>query len=211
MKITAISDTHSLHHKLKLPGGDLLIHAGDVCNRGTQQEAVNFMEWIEKQPYSHKVFIAGNHDFFFENFTQQEIQDRLPNNVFFLNDSGIEIKGIKIWGSPITPTFCNLAFNRDRGNEISTHWDKIPQDTDMLITHGPPYGFLDKTLKEAHVGCEDLAQKVIAIKPKFHIFGHIHEAHGLTKQDDTTYINVSSVDIEYKVREVSYCDFEIKL
>lgn len=209
MKITAISDTHSLHNQLSLPGGDMLVHAGDVCNRGTQQEAINFMEWIEKQPYTYKVFIAGNHDFFFENFTQQEIQDRLPKGVFFLNDSGIEIEGIKIWGSPITPTFCNLAFNKNRGNEIAKHWDKIPQDTDILITHGPPYGILDKILNGLHVGCEDLVQKIIAIKPKFHIFGHIHEAHGLTKQDDTTYINVSSVNMEYKVREVPYWDLEI--
>ena len=69
MQITTISDTHGLHHQLKLPGGDLLIHAGDVCNRGTQQEAANFIDWFEKQPYAYKVFIAGNHDFFFEHFT----------------------------------------------------------------------------------------------------------------------------------------------
>lgn len=211
MKITAISDTHSLHHQLNLPGGDMLIHTGDVCNRGTQQEAINFMEWIEKQPYTYKVFIAGNHDFFFENFTQKEIQDRLPQGIFFLNDSGIEIEGIKIWGSPITPTFCNLVFNRNRGIEIAKHWDKIPQDTDILITHGPAYGILDKTLNGINVGCEELAEKLITIKPKFHIFGHIHEACGSTKQGDTTYINASSVNIEYKVREVPYCNFEIKL
>jgi Icc-related predicted phosphoesterase len=209
MKITAISDTHSLHHQLNLPGGDMLTHAGDVCNRGTQQEAINFMEWIEKQPYTYKVFIAGNHDFFFENFTQQEIQDKLPKGVFFLNDSGIEIEGIKIWGSPITPTFCNLAFNRNRGKEIAIHWDKIPLETDILITHGPPYGILDKTFNGLHVGCEELAQKVIDIKPKFHIFGHIHEAHGSTKENNTKYINAASVDIAYEIREVPYWDFEI--
>ena len=105
MQFTTISDTHGLHHQLKLPGGVLLIHTGDVCNISTQEEAANFIDWFEKQPYAYKVFIAGNHDFFFEHFTQQEIQKILPKNIFYLNDSGIEIEGIKLWGSPITPEF----------------------------------------------------------------------------------------------------------
>lgn len=207
MQITTISDTHGLHHQLRLPGGDLLIHAGDVCNRGTQHEANNFIEWFEKQSYTNKVFIAGNHDFFFENFSQEEIQKVLPKNIFYLNDSEIEIEGIKIWGSPITPEFHNWAFNRKRGNEIEKHWELIPNDTDILITHGPPYGILDKTFQNTDVGCINLLEKVEIVQPKYHIFGHIHESCGSVKKGSTTFINASSFDLLYKMRNSPYSNF----
>lgn len=209
MKITAISDTHGLHNKINLLGGDLLIHAGDICNHGTQQEAANFIEWFEKQPYTFKVFIAGNHDFFFENFTQQEIQNILPENIFYLNDSGAEIEGIKIWGSPITPDYNNWAFNRKRGVEIEIHWQLIPKDIDILITHGPPYRILDTTRNDLNAGCEDLLQKASSIAPAFHIFGHIHEAFGWVKKDNTTFINAASVNIDHQIRKVPFTDFEM--
>lgn len=96
--------------------------------------------------YQYKIFIAGNHDFYFEDYSQQEIQEKLPENMYYLNDSGICIEGINIWGSPITPTFFNWAFNKDRGYDIIQHWQKIPDNTDILITHGPPNMILDKTI-----------------------------------------------------------------
>lgn len=207
MQITTISDTHGLHHLLKLPGGDLLIHAGDVCNRGTQQEAANFIDWFEKQPYTYKIFIAGNHDFFFENFTQQEIQDILPKNIYYLNDSGIEIDGINIWGSPITPEFHNWAFNRKRGEEINNHWQLIPNNTDILITHGPAFGVLDKIFHNLNVGCEDLLKVVDNIQPKYHIFGHIHESYSYLNKKGTTYINTSSLDLFYTIRNTPFFHF----
>lgn len=207
MQITTISDTHGLHHQLQLPGGDLLIHAGDVCNRGSQEEAANFIDWFEKQPYTYKIFIAGNHDFFFENFTQQEIQDILPKNIFYLNDTGIEIDGINIWGSPITPEFHNWAFNRKRGEEINNHWQLIPNNTDILITHGPVFGILDKTFHNLNVGCEELLKAVKNIQPKYHVFGHIHEAFGSLNEKETTYINTSSLDLFYKIRNTPFFHF----
>jgi Icc-related predicted phosphoesterase len=207
MQITTISDTHGLHHQLQLPGGDLLIHAGDVCNRGTVAEAIDFMTWFINQNYKYHVFIAGNHDFYFENFTQQEIQDMLPENAYYLNDSGVEIEGIKIWGSPITPTFFDLAYNKDRGVAINSHWEKIPNNTNILITHGPPYGMLDKNIENRYVGCNDLLTKVKEIQPNYHIFGHIHEGFGMIQNDVTTYINTSSVDFNYKVRKVPFVSF----
>lgn len=207
MQITTISDTHGLHHQLQLPGGDLLIHAGDVCNRGSQEEAANFIDWFEKQPYTYKIFIAGNHDFFFENFTQQEIQDILPKNIFYLNDTGIEIDGINIWGSPITPEFHNWAFNRKRGEEINKHWQLIPNNTDILITHGPAFDILDKTLHNLNVGCEELLIAVKNIQPKYHVFGHIHEAFGSLNEKETTYINTSSLDLFYKIRNTPFFHF----
>jgi len=207
MQITTISDTHGLHHQLQLPGGDLLIHAGDVCIRGTQQEADNFIEWFEKQPYTNKVFIAGNHDFFFEDFSQDEIQKALPKNMYYLNDSEIEIEGIKIWGSPITPEFHNWAFNRMRGSEIEKHWELIPNDTNILITHGPPYGILDKTFQNSHVGCVNLLEKLEIVQPKYHIFGHIHESCGWVKKGNTTFINTSALDLHYKIINTPYHNF----
>jgi Icc-related predicted phosphoesterase len=209
MKITTISDTHGLHHQLQLPGGDVLIHAGDVCNRGTAAEALDFMNWFSNQNYAYKIFIAGNHDFYFEKEPIAAIQSLLPENVFYLNDSGITIEGISFWGSPITPEFHNMAFNRKRGIDIAKHWDLIPPDTDVLITHGPAYGILDKTFQNWYVGCTDLLARIEEIKPQYHIFGHIHEGFGLVEREGTSFINTSSVDFRYKMRKTPFFDLEI--
>ena len=208
MKVTAISDTHGKHKQLKLTGGDLLIHSGDISSFGNKEEISCFLEWFSKQKYKYKIFIAGNHDFSFENQFDEII---IPDNVTYLNDSGIEIEGLYIWGSPITPTFYNLAFNRDRGKEIEYHWNKIPVKTDILITHGPPYGILDETETHFNTGCKNLLEKIGSINLKYHIFGHIHEASGITKKKGTIYINASSVNLEYKIRNLPYYDFEIDI
>jgi Icc-related predicted phosphoesterase len=137
------------------------------------------------------VFIAGNHDFFFEEAPLSEINALIPNNVIYLNDSGVHIEGIKIWGSPVQPRFYDWAFNRDRGEHIKKHWDLIPKGTDILITHGPAYGILDLTMDMRQVGCEELRKKVEEIKPKYHVFGHIHESHGIKTEEGTVFINAS--------------------
>lgn len=134
MKIVAISDTHGQHHKLQLPEGDVLIHAGDISNRGELHEIKDFLLWFDKQPFKTKIFIAGNHDFYFERHSEEEINNIIPDGITYLKDSGIEIEGIKIWGSPITPFFFNWAFNRNRGYEIARYWDLIPSDTDIHYT-----------------------------------------------------------------------------
>jgi Icc-related predicted phosphoesterase len=209
MKITTISDTHGLHHQIHLPGGDILIHAGDVCNRGTAAEALDFMNWFSNQNYAYKIFIAGNHDFYFENEQNTTIKSLLPESVYYLNDSGITIEGISFWGSPITPEFHNMAYNRKRGVDIAKHWELIPSDTDVLITHGPAYGILDTTFQNLNVGCVSLLTKIEQINPLYHIFGHIHEGFGLTEREGTTFINTSSVDFGYKIRKLPFYDFEI--
>lgn len=209
MKITTISDTHGLHHQIHLPGGDILIHAGDVCNRGTAAEALDFMNWFSSQNYTYKIFIAGNHDFYFENEQNDTIQSLLPISVYYLNDSGITIEGISFWGSPITPEFHNMAFNRKRGVDIAKHWELIPSDTDVLITHGPAYGILDTTFQNLNAGCTHLRTKIEQINPLYHIFGHIHEGYGLTEREGTTFINTSSVDFGYKIRKLPFYDFEV--
>lgn len=200
MKFVAISDTHGQHSSLILPEGDVLIHAGDLSRRGTQDEIFYFIHWFAELPYRYKVFIAGNHDFYLENTPNELIQSQLPENVFYLNDSGIVIEGIRIWGSPITPYFHNWAFNRHPGEAIQKHWDLIPSDTEILITHGPAFGLLDETSQFQKVGCIQLLAKVEELQPKFHVYGHIHEAYGNISQNETTYINASVLDDCYEWR-----------
>lgn len=197
MKIVAISDTHGKHQKLVLPKGDMLIHAGDVTSRGKEIEVIDFLKWFAATDYTYKIFIAGNHDFHFERFGDEIISQLIPSNVIYLNDSGIKIEGIKIWGSPISPWFYDWAFNRHRGYDIKKHWDKIPQNTDIIITHGPVYGILDLTSRYENVGCKDLLEKIEILNPKFHICGHIHEAYGHIKSGETEFLNASVLDENY--------------
>jgi len=198
LQLLLISDTHGQHHKLSLPSTDILIHAGDVSSRGSKAEIIDFLDWFEKQDAQHKIFIAGNHDFFFEKATSEEVNAIIPKNVIYLNDSGITIEGINIWGSPVQPWFHNWAFNRQRGAEINKHWKLIPEKTDILITHGPAYGILDRTIGNELVGCEDLLRRVEKVQPKLFVFGHIHEAYGIRQVNGTDFVNASVLDIRYQ-------------
>lgn len=196
MKIVCISDTHGQHDKCQIPEGDLLLHAGDLSRKGEVKEIAKVNEWLGTLPHPHKVVIAGNHDFLFE---QDPVQARaLLTNAHYLEDEMIEIEGIKIWGSPITPKFLRYAFNRKRGEEILAYWQKIPEDIDILITHGPPYGILDRTFLGKRVGCKDLREELKRIKPKVHLFGHIHEARGESSQNGITFLNASMLNLRYK-------------
>jgi Icc-related predicted phosphoesterase len=197
MHITAISDTHTQHHKLNLPAGEMLIHAGDISSRGSEHEVLDFIEWFGEQDFKYKIFIAGNHDFFFEKFTKQEIDKLLPKGVIYLQDSGVEIEGIKIWGSPISPWFFDWAFNRHRGEDIAKHWALIPKDTDVLITHGPVFNVLDETIGGEKVGCKDLLKTLIDLQLKAHICGHIHEAYGMQEIGTSKFINASVLNQRY--------------
>lgn len=200
MKILFLSDTHSQHRKLKnLPQADMVIHGGDVSRSGKDHEVEDFINWFSRLDYQYKIFIAGNHDFYFENETINRIQKMLPPNAHYLCDSGVVIEGINFWGSPVTPTFFNWAFNRDRGKEITKHWDKIPQNTDVLITHGPPLGILDQNDTRQNVGCENLLSKLQSIKPQYHLFGHIHEAYGTHQTAQTTFVNGCILDESYLI------------
>ena len=199
MTLTLISDTHFRHNQLELPGGDMLIHAGDLCGHGTEGEALAFLRWFGEQPYKYKIFIAGNHDWFFEKNSKIDIYKIIPENIYYLNDSGVEIEGLKIWGSPVQPAFLDWAFNRKKGAEINKHWKLIPKDTDILITHGPPFGILDRTTSNYNAGCEMLLKKVNQIQPKLHVFGHIHEGYGMVEKGKTIFANASSVNFNYQM------------
>lgn len=197
MKFVAIADTHGQHRKLNLPPGDVLLHAGDVSRRGEESEIQDFLDWFSSLDFEHKIFIAGNHDFFFERSSPENVSRILPANVTYLCDSGTIINGIRIWGSPVTPWFHDWAFNRERGEEILKHWQRIPADTDILMTHGPVFSRLDETVRGEHVGCEDLLRVVEQIKPKVYLCGHIHEAYGQTEDGGTTFINASVLNVRY--------------
>ena len=199
MKITCISDTHGFHNNLDKLAGDLIIHAGDISKRGTKNEVIDFINWFSSLDFEYKIFIAGNHDFFLEEAIEYELQEIIPDNVIYLNDSGITINNINIWGSPIQPWFHDWAFNRQRGEDIKKHWDLIPNSTDILVTHGPPYKILDKTIHNQYVGCQDLLNKVLLVKPNIHIFGHIHESYGQKIVKETQFINASVLDERYKL------------
>lgn len=198
MKFVAISDTHGKHNLVKeLPAADCIIHAGDVSNVGKEHEVIDFLDWYSNLDYEYKIFIAGNHDFFFERADIDRIKAVIPENIIYLNDSYTIINDIKIWGSPVSPWFYDWAFNRIRGEEIKKHWDQIPDDTDILITHGPVYEILDKTISGDKTGCSDLLETVNQIKPKLHICGHIHEAYGTYENENTKFINACLLDERY--------------
>lgn len=199
MKFVTIADTHGQHAKLTLPPGDVLIHAGDCSMKGEKEEIIDFLSWMEQQDFEHKILIAGNHDFYFEKETDENIRQILPQNITYLNDKMTIVNGINIWGSPITPWFFNWAFNRHRGEAIKKHWDLIPENTDILVTHGPVFRTLDLTGRGQHVGCKDLLITIQTVKPKVHICGHIHEAYGTAEKYGTQFINASVLNDGYEL------------
>lgn len=204
--ITLISDLHG--YKPSLPGGDLLIIAGDLTARDRAHEYAEFDAWLHEQNYRKKIVIGGNHDAFIEEsdapFTGYKDPEYLKE-LTYLCDSGTEFDGLKIWGSPWTLQFEGMnprcrAFTRGARDSLKDRWDLIPEDTDILITHCPPYGYFDKTLYGDHVGDLELREAVDKrIHPKVHVFGHIHEGGGrMLKTKLTTFVNASHVDVLYK-------------
>jgi len=198
LKIDAISDTHNRHNHFTMPGGDILIHAGDATMGGRVSEVMGFLDWFAKQPYAHKIFVPGNHDWLFEENPTLCAEECKNRGIVLLNDSGIEIEGIKIWGSPVQPEFCDWAFNRN-DVEIVDHWDLIPADTEILITHGPAYERLDFIPQQnKSVGCPHLFNKIMQTKIKLNIFGHIHESRGYTYKDGKVWVNAAVLDGMYR-------------
>lgn len=199
LKFVAISDTHCRHRTLRLPKGDVLLHAGDISYKSNRAEVADFLGWFAEQPFSHKIFIAGNHDFFFEKEKIDVIRRMLPDGVQYLKDEAICINGVKIWGSPYTPWFYRWAFNKRRGGPLAQHWSHIPPDADILLTHGPVYGILDMVLNGESAGDKDLLKKVLDIKPKVHVCGHIHESYGTIKRHGIRFVNACMLNERYEL------------
>jgi Icc-related predicted phosphoesterase len=217
MKIVILSDTHNKHLEIKnMPKGDMLIHAGDFTGQGRKHEVESFLQWFSVQDYKYKIFIAGNHDWFFHQYKEDEVKDLLckydsNGSVYYLQDSMVEIEGLKIWGSPWTPRFYNWAFNAST-DELSRKWSMIPHDADVVITHGPMYGVGDKAKRVyacsgekfvgyEHTGCKALFNILLKnVGPKLHVCGHIHEGYGVYElEGGVTSVNASILDERYKL------------
>lgn len=198
-KITFISDTHNQHNKIKIPKSDILIHAGDATGRGNIQEVTSFLNWFAQQPATHKIYVAGNHDFLFEkdpHFAKVLLSEH--PSIIYLQDSLVKVMDLNIYGSPHQPLFHNWAFNRNE-DELKDLWSKIPDKVDILVTHGPPLDILDETEDGDKVGCKWLRQTVLErVKPKIHHFGHIHECYGTLQIDNTTFVNSSICNVIYR-------------
>lgn len=210
IRITFISDTHNKHKQVtsSLFGGDLLIHAGDLSSMGYQHEIQQFCKWFnELGDYDHKVFIAGNHDWGFQDNTEKILEivnsykwiDYLQDDMFVFGKTDNYEDMIKIWGSPWQPEFYNWAFNLPRrGEELKEKWDLIPTDVDILVTHGPAYGYVDRVIgRPENLGCELLAEAIKVKKPKIHVCGHIHSGYGYIFDGETHYINASVLNEQY--------------
>lgn len=226
MRLVFISDTHLIdairNTPLHVPDGDVLVHCGDATMRGGRNEMDAFAERFMDYPHKHKVFVPGNHD-----WDCQRVYEEMPHAILRLEwahvliDRAVIIDGVKIWGSPWQPEFCNWAFNLPRGPALRAKWDLIPTDTDVLVTHGPPMGVQDrvwcyrptkldvatgKIVKPGrrtreHVGCADLLEAVKRVNPKLHAFGHIHSDYGVRSMTGlrTTFINCALADERYQL------------
>jgi Icc-related predicted phosphoesterase len=207
VKVVITSDCHGGLDPYKLPQGDLLIIAGDLLpNRYADPEKdaayqleplLQFDAVCAKLPFNRILMIAGNHDWV---FVRNKGARKALKNITYLEDEQIELDGIKFYGSPHQPEFFDWAFNLPRkGPELLKYWNQIPQDTDVLITHGPPYGILDRPFGRGEpAGCELLLERVKQIKPRLHVFGHIHGGYGKIRIEGTLFVNASLCDEAYR-------------
>lgn len=203
MKIVAISDTHCRLRNVSIPDGDVLVHAGDLTFQGNIQEISQELRELGRYTKNFKKIIlcAGNHDWLPQRNEPLMRQMCKDNGITYLQDESITVDGVKVYCSPHQPEFCGWAFNLPRGLPLKEKWDLIPDDTDVLVTHGPPYGIMDVVPYPPgfHAGCEDLYRRVMAMPNlRLHVFGHIHSGHGSVKIGNTTFINASICTEEYK-------------
>jgi Icc-related predicted phosphoesterase len=187
-RVVLVSDTHGFHD-FDVPAGDVLVHAGDLTGRGRLRELEEANRWLASLPHPVKIAIAGNHDFCFQD--EPAAARRALTAAIYLQDEGVEAAGLRFWGSPWQPWFYDWAFNLERGPALAEKWAQIPEDVDVLVTHGPPAGILDQTSDARAVGCADLLRRVAIVKPALHVFGHIHEARGALWKGPTLFVNAS--------------------
>lgn len=200
MRLVLLSDTHGLHKRVQVLDGDVLLFAGDMSMSGSYKEIAEFAQWFGNQPHKHKLAIAGNHDWLFQRQPEMAREILANNHIGYLEDSGTEIDGISFYGSPQTPFFLEWAFNVPRGPCIRKYWNMIPDSVDVLITHGPVWGILDQAsprLGTEHLGCEELLERVQIVRPKLHLFGHIHGSSGSKVIGNTVFVNASIVNEAY--------------
>lgn len=192
MRLVAIADTHLYHRPLQVPEGDVLIHAGDMCRRGSLDELSLAADWLRAMPHRHKIVVAGNHDWAFALHPDEARALFDGGGVEYLEDAGATIDGVRFWGSPWQPAFHGWAFNLARGPELAAKWALIPEGLDVLITHGPPAGIGDHSAMTGRTGCADLRARVAVVRPRVHLFGHIHEDGGAWPLDGTCFVNCTT-------------------
>lgn len=212
MKIACISDTHNDGLALSgFPEADVLVHAGDATTRGTVEQVKFFAKELSKHlkdsryhaGYQAIIFSPGNHDWLFEKEEQLARQIMTDHGIITLINEEFTYNGVKFWGSPVTPPFCNWAFNWKNDKRLHL-WESIPEDVDVVITHGPPKFILDEVVRYGledgieHTGCPYLRQRLMKIKPQLHVFGHIHEGFGKCVKDGITYINAALMNESYR-------------
>lgn len=196
MRIVCVSDTHNRHRALELPDGDVLVHAGDATGRGTREEALAFLSWFGSlKGYKAKIFVPGNHDFFFESDRATAEILCLERGIKLLVDRPFMLEGVKFYGSPWVP---NLEMWAYYGNHLTlvSRFARIPADTDVLITHTPPFGTL-ADVGTHHIGCYELRDRLSELNLKAHIFGHIHDSYGMVRNGHIS-VNAASCNEEYE-------------
>jgi predicted phosphohydrolase len=189
LRLVLLSDTHELHREVEVPDGDILIHAGDFTMFSKSMSAIaDFNTWLGELPHRHKILIYGNHEFFVE---ADPSRRSMLTNALVLANEGTEIEGLRIWGSPVTPLYGG-AFGLSSAEDRRQLYARIPEDTEILITHGPPFGILDSAPHSGlHSGCRELLYAVMRVRPKLHVFGHVHSAHGILQTNQTTFVNAA--------------------
>lgn len=197
MKVVVLSDTHSLHGAVRVPEGDVLVHAGDFSRKGTLKELRQFNDWLGDLSHEHKILVPGNHDFCFEDPDRRDRATDLLTEARLLIDDSYRLGGTRFWGAPWQPKFFDWAFNRERGRPLREKWSLIPEDVDVLVTHGPPRNIGDRVAQGDRVGCSELQKRVFEVRPEYHVFGHIHEGYGTYNRNGTVFLNASICDYGY--------------
>ena len=211
MRCVILSDTHEKHSEVIVPEGDLLIHCGDFTNRGSDAVITNFLTWFSGHQHKYKCFIMGNHELGTDGGPNRprklEIVKSFTDkyeNLFYLENSPITIEGINLYGSGYTPFYHNWAWNVMRGEAIAKCWARIPTNTNLLITHGPPRGILDLVDdygEVRHEGCDDLLDKVWRLPElRLHCMGHLHnQSHQVEEINGITFVNAAIVDDRHRI------------
>ncbi len=209
-RLVLLSDTHNRHERLEVPTAQVLIHSGDFTRSGSKAEVLRFLDWLARQPAAHRLLVAGNHDRFAESAPEAMRAACVERGIAYLIDEEIEVAGLRVWGAPWTPRFRSMAFNLDRGEALAEKWRRIPDGIDILVTHGPPHGILDRViLGGARVGCEELRGAVERRNPRLHVFGHIHEAAGSVRVGSTRFVNAACCRIPFGLRAPVTIDWPV--
>jgi len=203
MRLVIVSDTHSRHEELGTLAGDVLIHCGDGLNAfAPASDALQKLDdWFGRQAFAEIFYVGGNHDFEIER--RATAGETVFENATYLQDQSFAVSGVRFYGSPWIPELVGWAYYRSTADLIET-WSAIPENVDILITHSPPYGVLDRNSRNKHCGCPALAGRVSAVRPRLHCFGHVHASAGNCDVEGTTYANTSSVDSSYRIARAPF-------